>query len=122
MDSSVKVANESLPSPVSSPAETGSKQVEVSKITLASSPSRKVRNQQQRCTFQLLTDFRQVRKVVSYAESSEDDEPFTYGGAKARRRTRARQVFKDEDEYDEEANEVAEDDGRSNQTPLMDHD
>lgn len=41
MPSTVKV-DQSLPSPVSSPAETGSKQVKFNKTTLASSPTRKV--------------------------------------------------------------------------------
>ncbi|UPK93202.1 hypothetical protein LCI18_004137 [Fusarium solani-melongenae] len=51
---------------------------------------------------------RKVKKVVSYAESS-DDEPFTFGASSARRRSRARPSVKDEDDYDEEDAEKAED-------------
>ncbi|KAJ4182391.1 DNA mismatch repair protein msh6 [Fusarium falciforme] len=51
---------------------------------------------------------RKVKKVVSYAESS-DDEPFTFGASSARRRSRARPSVKDEDDYDEEDAEQAED-------------
>lgn len=60
---------------------------------------------------QLLTGA-QVKKVVSYAESSDEDEPFKYGNStKSRRATRARNVIKDEDEYDEEdAGDVMADD------------
>lgn len=53
---------------------------------------------------------RKVKKVVSYAESSDDDEPFNFGSAPTRRRARARQVVKDDDDYDEEEKEEAEDD------------
>lgn len=60
----------------------------------------------------------QGKKVVSYAESSDEEEPFTYGGSQARRRTRTRQVFKDEDEYDEDTNGVVEDDGRPKPNPF----
>ncbi|EEU38173.1 uncharacterized protein NECHADRAFT_48223 [Fusarium vanettenii 77-13-4] len=51
---------------------------------------------------------RKVKKVVSYAESS-DDEPFTFGASSTRRRPRARPSVKDEDDYDEEEVEQAED-------------
>ncbi|KAF7553926.1 hypothetical protein G7Z17_g3292 [Cylindrodendrum hubeiense] len=52
---------------------------------------------------------RKIKKVVSYAESSDEDEPFKYNkSSTTRRRTRARQVVKDEDDYDEETEEVAE--------------
>ncbi|KAI8714094.1 DNA mismatch repair protein [Fusarium sp. LHS14.1] len=51
---------------------------------------------------------RKVKKVVSYAESS-DDEPFTFGASSTRRRSRARPSVKDEDDYDEEEVEQAED-------------
>ncbi|POR38266.1 DNA mismatch repair protein msh6 [Tolypocladium paradoxum] len=46
---------------------------------------------------------RKAKKVVSYAESSDEDgEPFAYGGAsQSRRRSRARPVVRDEDEYGE---------------------
>ncbi|KAG6066119.1 hypothetical protein E4U32_006492 [Claviceps aff. humidiphila group G2b] len=46
---------------------------------------------------------RKVKKVVSYAESSDDEEPFNHGNStqRARRRGGARPVVKDEDEYDE---------------------
>lgn len=54
----------------------------------------------------------QVKKVVSYAESSDEEGPFKFNNASAtRRRTRARQVVKDEDDYDEN-DDVAEEDGR----------
>ncbi|KAH6982720.1 muts domain V-domain-containing protein [Ilyonectria destructans] len=55
---------------------------------------------------------RKVKKVVvSYAESSDEDEPFKYNNASAtRRRTRGRQVVKDEDDYDEEAEDAVEED------------
>lgn len=51
----------------------------------------------------LMRGFYQVKKVVSYAESSEDEEPFNHGNStqRARRRGGARPVVKDEDEYDE---------------------
>ena len=44
----------------------------------------------------------QAKKVVSYAESSdEDDDPFTYGAStQARRRNKTRQVVQDDDEDD----------------------
>ncbi|RSL50001.1 hypothetical protein CEP54_012154 [Fusarium duplospermum] len=61
---------------------------------------------------------RKVKKVVSYAESS-DDEPFTFGASSARRRSRARPSVKDEDDYDEEEAEQAEDTGmRYSQSPF----
>ncbi|KAI8659214.1 DNA mismatch repair protein [Fusarium sp. Ph1] len=61
---------------------------------------------------------RKVKKVVSYAESS-DDEPFTFGASSARRRSRARPSVKDEDDYDEEDAEQAEDTGmRYSQSPF----
>ncbi|RMJ18266.1 hypothetical protein CDV36_002092 [Fusarium kuroshium] len=61
---------------------------------------------------------RKVKKVVSYAESS-DDEPFTFGASSARRRSRARPSVKDEDDYDEEEVEQAEDTGmRYSQSPF----
>lgn len=45
----------------------------------------------------------QVKKVTSYAESSDDEKPFNYGSrTQTRRRGRARTVVKDEDEYDED--------------------
>ncbi|KAG6079813.1 hypothetical protein E4U15_003600 [Claviceps sp. LM218 group G6] len=46
---------------------------------------------------------RKVKKVVSYAESSDDEQPFNHGNStqRARRRGGARPVVKDEDEYDE---------------------
>ncbi|UZP44920.1 hypothetical protein NXS19_012732 [Fusarium pseudograminearum] len=54
---------------------------------------------------------RKVRKAVNYAESSDEDEPFQFGGASsARRRPRVRQVVKDEDDYDEEEDEVVQED------------
>ncbi|KAK3182547.1 DNA mismatch repair protein msh6 [Lecanicillium sp. MT-2017a] len=46
---------------------------------------------------------RKGRKVVSYAESSEDDEPVSSRGTQNRRRNRVRQVVNDEDDYDEDA-------------------
>ncbi|CAM1508588.1 Fc.00g054360.m01.CDS01 [Cosmosporella sp. VM-42] len=92
MESGVKVPNDSLPSPSATPAETRSKQVPIHKVTLASSPTRK------------------GKKFVSYAESSDEDEPFVFSNTKSRRRTRTRNVVKDEDEYDEEPEAVAEDD------------
>lgn len=50
-----------------------------------------------------------VKKVVSYAESSEEDEPFQFGGpASSRRRTRVRQIVRDEDDYEEQEEEEAE--------------
>lgn len=56
--------------------------------------------------------------MVTYAESSDEEEPFTYGAAsQARRRNRARPAVKDEDDYDEEdavAEELGDDDGMSN--------
>lgn len=45
----------------------------------------------------------QAKKVVNYAESSDDDEPFTFSAPKQRRRAKNRPVIRDEDEYDEEA-------------------
>ncbi|KAF5260344.1 hypothetical protein FOXYS1_9006 [Fusarium oxysporum] len=52
---------------------------------------------------------RKVKKVVSYAESSEEDEPFQFGGpASSRRRARVRQVVRDEDDYEEQEEEEAE--------------
>lgn len=46
---------------------------------------------------------RKVKKVTSYAESSDDEKPFNYGSrTQTRRRGRARTVVKDEDEYDED--------------------
>ncbi|KAI5458256.1 DNA mismatch repair protein msh6 [Mariannaea sp. PMI_226] len=53
---------------------------------------------------------RKIKKVVNYAESSDEDEPFNFGSMPTRRRTRARQVVKDDDEYGEDDNDVAEDD------------
>ncbi|QUC19056.1 uncharacterized protein UV8b_03297 [Ustilaginoidea virens] len=55
---------------------------------------------------------RKAKKVVSYAESSEEDEPFNYGGRAETRRNRGRTVVKDEDEYDEDgaASQVEDDD------------
>lgn len=48
-----------------------------------------------------------VKKVVSYAESSEEDEPFQFGGpASSRRRARVRQVVRDEDDYEEQEEEA----------------
>ncbi|KAG6022209.1 hypothetical protein E4U41_002296 [Claviceps citrina] len=51
---------------------------------------------------------RKAKKVVSYAESSDEEEPFNYGNStqkKTRRRGGARPVVKDEDEFnDEDAN------------------
>ncbi|KAL2676569.1 hypothetical protein Neosp_010332 [[Neocosmospora] mangrovei] len=59
-----------------------------------------------------------VKKVVSYAESS-DDEPFTFGASSTRRRSRARPSVKDEDDYDEQDVEQAEDTGmRYSQSPF----
>ncbi|KAK7424011.1 DNA mismatch repair protein msh6 [Neonectria magnoliae] len=95
MDSGVKVAIDSLPSPTATPAKIKSEQAPIQKTdALPSSPTRK------------------SKKVVSYAESSDEDEPFIFSGASAsRRRTRAaRPVIKDEDDYDKEADDVAEDD------------
>lgn len=58
---------------------------------------------------------RKVRKAVNYAESSDEDEPFQFGGASsARRRPRVRQVVKDEDDYDEEEDEVVQEDSGKN--------
>ncbi|KFA63003.1 hypothetical protein S40285_08410 [Stachybotrys chlorohalonatus IBT 40285] len=45
---------------------------------------------------------RKVKKVVSYAESSDEDEPFAYGRTTIQRRSRTRTVVNDEDEYAEE--------------------
>jgi hypothetical protein len=63
----------------------------------------------------LLTDRSlQAKKVVNYAESSEDEEPIVRGPAsRNRRRNTARRVVKDEDEYGEEDDDVAllDDDG-----------
>ncbi|RFU76982.1 dna mismatch repair msh6 [Trichoderma arundinaceum] len=43
---------------------------------------------------------RKGKKTVNYAESSDEDEPFAYGAAsQTRRRGRARNVVRDEDEY-----------------------
>ncbi|KAG6059312.1 hypothetical protein E4U17_006499 [Claviceps sp. LM77 group G4] len=46
---------------------------------------------------------RKAKKVVSYAESSDDEGPFNHGNStqRTRRRGGARPVVKDEDEYDE---------------------
>ncbi|KAI9149114.1 DNA mismatch repair protein msh6 [Paramyrothecium foliicola] len=46
---------------------------------------------------------RATKKAVNYAESSDEDEPFSYGRSSRPRRSRARQnVVKDEDEYAED--------------------
>lgn len=59
-----------------------------------------------------LTFNSQGRKVVSYAESSEDDEPVSSRGTQNRRRNRVRQVVNDEDDYDEDASvDLDEDEG-----------
>ncbi|KAH7251546.1 muts domain V-domain-containing protein [Fusarium tricinctum] len=52
---------------------------------------------------------RKIKKIVSYAESSEEDEPFQFGGpSTSRRRSRVpRQVVKDEDDYEEAEEEEA---------------
>jgi DNA mismatch repair protein MSH6 len=42
----------------------------------------------------------QAKKVVNYAESSDDEEPFTFASSKQRRRTTGRAVVKEEDEDD----------------------
>jgi DNA mismatch repair protein MSH6 len=49
---------------------------------------------------------RKAKKVVTYAESS-DEEPFAYSRKSAPRRSRTRSVIKDEDEYDEDEQEDA---------------
>ncbi|KAH7140124.1 muts domain V-domain-containing protein [Dactylonectria estremocensis] len=92
MDSGVKVAQMPLSSPSVTPAK--SRQAPARKSdALPSSPSRK------------------VKKVVSYAESSDEEGPFKFNNASAtRRRTRARQVVKDEDDYDENDDVAEEDD------------
>ncbi|KAJ4004729.1 DNA mismatch repair protein msh6 [Fusarium irregulare] len=61
---------------------------------------------------------RKVKKVVSYAESSDEDEPFQFGGASKQRRRRARviPVVKDEDDYEEEEEEVAQDEDSGKNT------
>ena len=68
---------------------------------LPSSPTRKVRNSK-RPPLIPVTDIAKVKKVVSYAESSDEDEPFQFGGASTQRRRRARvvPVVKDEDDYE----------------------
>ncbi|UNI24880.1 DNA mismatch repair protein msh6 [Purpureocillium takamizusanense] len=52
-----------------------------------------------------------ARKVVNYAESSDDDdEPFSYGASQPRRRTKARPVIRDEDEFGGSDAEAQDDD------------
>ncbi|KFH47352.1 DNA mismatch repair protein-like protein [Hapsidospora chrysogenum ATCC 11550] len=83
-----------LPSPT--PMSSTSRQPSVKVEVAGSSPSRK------------------AKKVVSYAESSDDDEPFAYGAAsQTRRRGRARKVVNDEDVYGEDSDATADDDGLS---------
>ncbi|KAG6009192.1 hypothetical protein E4U21_003045 [Claviceps maximensis] len=47
---------------------------------------------------------RKAKKVVSYAESSDDEQPFNYGNStqRSRRRGGARPAVKEEDDYDDE--------------------
>lgn len=93
----------------------------------ASSPSRKVgfhpvsfsphpHENASRLRVRIIADlcFAQARKVISYAESSEDDEPFNYGKlSRPRRRGRAAPVMQSEDEYDANgAASGADNDGR----------
>ncbi|KPM44629.1 DNA mismatch repair protein msh6 [Neonectria ditissima] len=95
MDSGVKVVVDSLPPPTTTPTKIKSEQAPIhNSDALPSSPTRK------------------SKKVVSYAESSDEDEPFIFSGASAsRQRARvARPAIKDEDDYDEEADDVADDD------------
>ncbi|RBR27091.1 uncharacterized protein FIESC28_00163 [Fusarium coffeatum] len=87
---------------------------------LPSSPTRKVRNSQ-RPPLTPVTNVPKVKKVVSYAESSDEDEPFQFGGASTQRRRRARvvPVVKDEDDYEEEEEEAVQDEDSGKNT--VDH-
>ncbi|KAG9258396.1 DNA mismatch repair protein msh6 [Emericellopsis atlantica] len=80
-----------LPSPSTAP--TRSKPSAVKLEIVGSSPSRK------------------AKKVVTYAESSDDEEPFAYGASSSQsRRARATAVVKDEDDFEVEEDDAAEDD------------
>lgn len=70
---------------------------------LPSSPTRKVRYSGCLLLPHQITNAPKIKKVVSYAESSDEDEPFQFGGpSTSRRRSRVpRQVVKDEDDYEE---------------------
>jgi DNA mismatch repair protein MSH6 len=55
---------------------------------------------------------RKARRVVTYAESSDDEAPFAYGASNSqRRRGKARAVVKDEDDFEVDEDDIAEDDG-----------
>ncbi|KID77648.1 DNA mismatch repair protein msh6 [Metarhizium brunneum] len=58
------------------------------------------------------TPTRKTKKVVSYAESSDEEQPFNYSSKSQTRRGRARRTVKDEDEFDEDdvASQEAEED------------
>ncbi|KAH8655236.1 muts domain V [Xylariales sp. PMI_506] len=79
--STVKVFKDALPSPIT-PAERPMKQAAPSKIALGSSPSRK------------------VKKVVSYAESSDEDDVVVSRKSRPQR-SRSRAVVNDDEDEDE---------------------
>jgi DNA mismatch repair protein MSH6 len=80
---------------------------------LPSSPTRKVRYSACLLLPHQVTNAPKIKKVVSYAESSDEDEPFQFGGpSTSRRRSRVpRQVVKDEDDYEEPEEEEEADGG-----------
>ncbi|KAK5993017.1 DNA mismatch repair protein msh6 [Cladobotryum mycophilum] len=86
LDATPKPTKETLPS---SSVRGGNKSKRLS-VMAGSSPTRK------------------VRRAVNYAESSDEDEPFSYGASQPRRRNRTRNVIKEEDEDEFGGSDAAE--------------
>jgi DNA mismatch repair protein MSH6 len=98
------------------------------KASLNSSPSRKVSKYPINLVIPvLLIRVPQVKKVVSYAESSDEDDEAVFATLKAKRSAQRRpraavpdEDDDDEDTYEAEANDIEEDDGIVG-SPLLTH-
>lgn len=96
------------------------KSVKIEPAANGSSPSRKVSldppcDALSRVFTRMLTcSLLQARKAVNYAESSDDDDAFTFGESTKRRRAKRRAVVEDdEDDYEQPIDSVEQDDDGS---------
>ncbi|OAA36821.1 DNA mismatch repair protein msh6 [Metarhizium rileyi] len=103
----------STPVPSSDAIEPPSSQENADLVSAAKTtmtPKAKSRNDTTPKAISTVTPTRKTKKVVSYAESSDDEQPFNYSSRAQNRRDQARRAVQDEDEYDEDDVVIQEED------------
>ncbi|TWU77451.1 DNA mismatch repair protein msh6 [Metarhizium rileyi] len=103
----------STPVPSSDAIEPPSSQENADLVSAAKTtmtPKAKSRNDTTPKAISTVTPTRKTKKVVSYAESSDDEQPFNYSSRAQNRRDQARRAVQDEDDYEEDDVVIQEED------------